>query len=122
MLRFKIDENLPVEAADLLRDHGHDAATVLEQRMGGEIDSTLATACRREERAIITLDLDFSDIRNYPPDQYAGLVVLRLDRQDKPHILEVMRRLQPRLNQEPLKGRLWVVDEDSIRIRGDDPG
>ncbi|MCU0727296.1 MAG: DUF5615 family PIN-like protein [Planctomycetes bacterium] len=27
-MRFKIDENLPVEAATLLRSNGHDAVTV----------------------------------------------------------------------------------------------
>ena len=34
-MRFKIDENLPVEAAELLRQAGHDAVTVLEQHLGG---------------------------------------------------------------------------------------
>jgi len=30
-MRFKIDENLPIELADLLRDAGFDAMTVPEQ-------------------------------------------------------------------------------------------
>ncbi len=30
-MRFKIDENLPVEVAELLRRLGHDATTILEQ-------------------------------------------------------------------------------------------
>ena len=34
-MRFKLDENLPVEAAEFLRSAGHDARTVLEQGMGG---------------------------------------------------------------------------------------
>lgn len=33
MLKFKVDENLPVEAAALLRDAGHDAVTVDDQGM-----------------------------------------------------------------------------------------
>ena len=36
-MKFKIDENLPTEAADLLRSAGHDAVTVGEQRLGGAV-------------------------------------------------------------------------------------
>ena len=66
-MRFKADENLPVEAAEVLRGSGHDAQTVLEQQLGGTADSGLAVLCQREGRALVTLDLDFADIRAYPP-------------------------------------------------------
>jgi len=35
MLKFKVDENLPTEAAELLAGAGHDAVTVRDQRMVG---------------------------------------------------------------------------------------
>jgi predicted nuclease of predicted toxin-antitoxin system len=35
-MRVKIDENLPVEAAEVLRSAGHDAATVSDQGIQGE--------------------------------------------------------------------------------------
>jgi hypothetical protein len=38
MLKFKVDENLPVEAADLFVSAGHDAITVKDQRMDGQPD------------------------------------------------------------------------------------
>ena len=46
-MRFKLDENLPAEAADLLREAGHDAATVLEQEMSGETDPNVGPALKR---------------------------------------------------------------------------
>ena len=84
-MRFKVDENLPVELADLLREASHDAATVLEQQLAGAMDADVASVCQHEARALITLDTDFADIRAYPPEKYAGLIVLRLRRQDKPY-------------------------------------
>jgi hypothetical protein len=33
----------------------------------------------------VTLDLDFANIRAYPPGKHAGIVVLRLKHQDKIH-------------------------------------
>lgn len=117
MARFKIDETLPIEAAQLLIGAGHDAITVPAQRMSGRPDPDLADVCQRETRAVVTLDLDFADIRAYPPADYFGIIVLRLVRLDKPRILGAIRRLLPFLDQEPLVGTLWIADESRIRIR-----
>jgi hypothetical protein len=45
---FKIDENLPVEAAALLAREGLDATTVLDERLGGHPDSEIALVCRSD--------------------------------------------------------------------------
>jgi len=117
-MRFKVDENLPVEAAEALRQAGHDAATVLEQRHGGSADAQLAALCQRESRILVTLDMDFADIRAYPPAEFPGLIVLRLRQQDKPQVLDVLTRLMQLFGQEPLDRNLWIVDEKRVRIRG----
>ena len=116
-MRFKVDENLPVEVAELLRQAGHDAVTVMEQHPGGSVDSEVASVCQHESRALITLDTDFSDIRAYPPGESPGLVVLRLRRQDKLYVLGVLRRLIEVFSREPLEGHLWIVEEERVRIR-----
>jgi len=117
-MEFKLDENLPVEVADLLRQVGYDAVTVLEQHLGGSSDPDIASICQEEGRVLITLDTDFADIRVYPPAQFPGLIVLRLRQQDKPHVLEVIERLIPVLSSEPLEHFLWIVEETRLRIRG----
>jgi len=75
-MRFKTDENLPVEIAELLRQQGQDALTVGEEGLVGVTDPAVAAVCQVEKRAIVTLNLDFSDIRRYPPENYAGIIVL----------------------------------------------
>ena len=116
-MKFKIDENLPVETADLLREAGYEADTVQEEGLTGTADETLAERVRREGRAIVTLDLDFSDIRAYPPQDYAGIIVLRPNRQDRDSFLALIRRFLPLLTVEPLIGSIWIVEMDRIRIR-----
>ena len=118
MLKFKVDENLPTEAAELLANAGHDALTVGDQGMVGESDSNIAAVCQREGRAVVTLDLDFADIRTYPPGDYPGIIVLRLARLERPRVLSLLQRLLPVLDREPLAGKLWIVEETSVRVRG----
>ena len=55
-MRFKIDENLPVEIAELLREHGHDALTIFDQQMTGAPDPNVANVCVGEQRAPLTLE------------------------------------------------------------------
>ena len=113
-MRLKVDENLPTDVAELLGSAGHDALTVFDQQLVGGGDSRILDVCREEGRALITLDLDFSDVRSYPPQGYFGLVVLRLQRQDKAYVLEAIRRIIPLFENEQIEHRLWIVEENRI--------
>ena len=117
---FKVDENLPVELAELLSDLGHDTKTVNDQRLQGVNDRALLELCDKEKRTLVTLDIDFSDIRTYPPQDHEGIILLRVGNQSKKHVLQVFERILPLFSQEPIKGRLWVVEENTVRIRGED--
>jgi predicted nuclease of predicted toxin-antitoxin system len=120
IVKFKIDENLPIEFAELLIAKGHDALTVFEQRLQGEADPAIADVCVQEGRVLVTLDLGFADLRAYPPRQFSGFIVLRVGRQDKRHLLDVFRRCMPLIGQEPLEYHLWIVEETRVRIRGEE--
>lgn len=76
-MKFKTDENMPVEAADDLRQAGHDALTVAGQQLAGQPDVRVAEVCRTESRALVTLDLDFSDIRVFPEGVATGVLIRR---------------------------------------------
>jgi len=82
-------------------------------------DTELAALVKREQRALLTFDQGFGDIRSHPPREYSGLVVLRLKKQDKVHLLSVMPKLIAALASHPLEGRVWIVEESRIRIRGE---
>ncbi len=116
-MRFKIDENLHPEVAALLRQHGHDATTVYDQRLRGHSAAEIAHICQHEARALVTMALDFADIRAYPPQDYAGIIVLRLTDQSRPAVLQVFRQILDLLDREPLTEHLWIVAEHQIRIR-----
>jgi predicted nuclease of predicted toxin-antitoxin system len=98
----------------------HDAATVNQQALSGQADLRIAEVCLAEGRVLVTLDLDFSDVRIYPPDRYPGFMVLRVLRQDKPHVMDVFRQAIALLQTETVEHRLWIVEETRVRIRGEE--
>lgn len=118
MPRFKVDENLPSDAAELLAAAGHDALTVGDQRMVGQPDMNLGLICQREGRAIVSstwTSPTFAPIRRATTPASSSLRPARLDR---PRVLSILQRLLPVLEHEPLAGKLWIVEETSVRVRG----
>lgn len=57
---------------------------------------------------LVTFDVGFADIHAYPPGDFAGLIVLRLQRQDRRAVVRVITRLLDSLIERPLAGQLWM--------------
>lgn len=55
---------------------------------------------------------------NLAAEDHFGIIVLRPARHDRESILEVLTKLIPQLDAEPLNGKLWIVTRQTIRIRG----
>lgn len=116
-MKLKLDENLGITGVERLRAAGHDASSVYEQRLASASDRTLIEVCRYESRALITLDLDFSNPLVYPPHEYAGIAVLRLhDPLTTSDILKAIDVLIAGLRDSSLQGKLWIVELGRIRV------
>ena len=119
-MKFKLDENLPELVRDSLHELGHDTHTVAEEGLTGAQDAVVFVACVAEDRVLITLDVDFADIRTYPPGSHPGIWVLRPPKQTFKAI-DALVRAGLRLSAvERVRGQLWVIDEQRVRIRDAD--
>lgn len=116
-MKFKIDENLPVELLADLQAAGHEADTVQQEGLAGSADPPLLKKVQQEGRVFLTMDKGVADVRAYPPEQYAGLVLFRPQTSGRQAVLLFVRRHLPALLQADLPGRLLVVTERGIRIR-----
>lgn len=115
-MRLRLDENLGARVAELLREAGHDTATVPDQQMCSVGDVELITACRTEHRCLVTLDLDFANPLVFPPSRYPGIAVLRLPPKPTPDdVIESARTFIIALSNYEIAGKLWVVQRGRIR-------
>jgi hypothetical protein len=103
---FKIDENLPTELADDLRQPGHDADTVLGEGLRGAKDPAVVEAARASDRILFTLDKGI-----------AGVVLFRPDTSGRRAVMSFVRTRLSALLQMELAGRLTVVGPARIRFR-----
>lgn len=118
-MRFLIDADLPRSATDLIRRYGHEATDVRDIGLGSADDPDIAAYAQTQQVSLITGDFGFADIRNYPPEAYAGIVVLELPRNaTTSFILSLIEAfLQQTGLLSRLAGRLAIVEAGRVRLR-----
>ncbi len=107
----------PKAAVQALRQQGYEAASVVEQGMGGMKDPALWQAVQAEGRFLVTADKGFSDIRFYPPGAHAGVLLLRPDQDGIRPVIELLERVIVSYDLQNLAGTITVATPRGIRIR-----
>ena len=117
MIPVKLDENLGRSAAELLQTAGYPTERVSDEGLSGAKDSLVWQRVCQEGRFFITLDLDFSDVRRFPPGTHPGLLLLRPKDNSRDAVLQVLKRVLQEHPLHTLAGCLVVADERRTRLR-----
>jgi hypothetical protein len=118
-MRFLVDADLPRGTAPLIRAFVMEAVDVRDIGMASAEDVDIAARAKSNGYCLVTGDFGFADIRNYPPADYHGIVVLELPRDATARfILGLVEGLmrQPALLAR-LSGRLAILAAGRIRLR-----
>jgi predicted nuclease of predicted toxin-antitoxin system len=118
-MRFLVDANMPRSTLALLARLGHTGEHARDIGLGHAPDAQIAAHARSTGAAIITRDVDFADIRNYPPSEFLGLLVLRMP--DDAVAQTIVNLLERFLKQMELAaripGHLVILEPDRVRFR-----
>lgn len=117
-MKLFLDENLSSQHASELRTEGHDATSVLEVGLSGATDEQVLRFAVENGRVLVTLDADFANVMRFPPEQTLGVVRLKVHPATEERIRQAIRRALLFLHNIDISGRLAVVDDEKIRIRG----
>ena len=91
---------------------------LLELGLSGADDSVVRCAAVESGRILVTLDGDFANVLRYPPAATPGVLRFRLHPPTEEAIAAALQFATSRLGGMRLGGKLVVVDERKIRIRG----
>ncbi len=113
---FLVDENMTVTLVNTLRAAGHAAEHVYDAGLQGRLDVSIFAYAQQHQQTIITNDLDFANIRDYPPP-HAGIIVARLPNEmpQAERINEVMSALTTLAGQS-LANTLVIAEPGRVRV------
>ena len=116
-MKIKLDENLPNRLVDVLRAIGHDTDTVQSEGLAGMPDPDIWGAVCREDRFLITQDLDFSDTRRFKPGTHPGVLLVRLRQPGANALLNRVRAIAQSHKLDEFARCFVVLTENKLRIR-----
>ena len=76
-MRLKLDENLSRHLKSALTTLQHDVSTAQDEGLLSQPDPVIAEAAQREERVLQTLDVEFANLKKYPPGSHPGIILFR---------------------------------------------
>jgi predicted nuclease of predicted toxin-antitoxin system len=119
-MQFLIDADLPRSIVVLLQRYGHTGVDVRDIGLGSAPDVHIARYAQTQSLCLLSGDFDFADLRAYPPDRYAGLVILHVPPTATARmILALMEEfLQQDHVVKRLPGHLAIVEFGRVRMRG----
>ncbi len=93
-----------------------------DEKLYGAKDARVLQAATAEGRILVTLDQDFANVLVFPPEDTAGIAVIRFPGQATPGLLEnLILALLYAMEQKLIKGKLWIVEPGRIREHQPNP-
>jgi len=115
--RFMADMNLSPRTVAALREHGWDVIRVSELLPANAADVEILELARRQGRAVITHDLDFSTLLALGGHARPSLITLRLTSTDPDAVTRRLLDVLPQFDELLREGCAMTIEDATLRVR-----
>jgi predicted nuclease of predicted toxin-antitoxin system len=116
-MRLLLDMNMPPALAEWLRSEGHDAIHVSGAGYGNLPDDQIFDRAAKEDRILVTFDLDFGEIIGLGNKPGLGIILLRLRFVHQSYLRERLRVAIAAAADALKAGTIVIVEDARLRIR-----
>jgi predicted nuclease of predicted toxin-antitoxin system len=116
-IQLLADMNISPQTVTFLQQQGWDIIRVSEVLPATASDSEILEFARREERVIVTQDLDFSTLLALSGYNQPSLITLRLLASDPDTVNQKLIEVLPTIKQELEEGCAVTIEDTAVRIR-----
>jgi predicted nuclease of predicted toxin-antitoxin system len=118
MLDFLVDESVPLSAVAALREEGYSARHVGDIGLRGAPDAAIFARAQEEGWIILTRDVGFGNLLEYPLGTHVGIIVLRVPSTFlASQIRDTLHAFITGVEPEMLRNALAIVEPGRCRIR-----
>ncbi|NWF67651.1 MAG: DUF5615 family PIN-like protein [Chloroflexi bacterium] len=112
-----LDNCVPQKYVRLLRSWGYTVTMVKQHIAPDAPDPNVLALAQELDAVLVTEDMDFSSVVNYPPQNYGGIIVLRYDPLAEATIIPTLQQALKDLYRDEMRGAMVIVKPNRYRIR-----
>jgi len=116
-MRFLIDMPISALLVEWLQREGYNAVHAAHVGLGQASDEEIIAQARKENRIIVTADLDYARLLALAGSSGPGIILFRGGNYSDKEMLELINRVLVTIPSEQLLDSIAVVDKKSIRRR-----
>ena len=120
-MKLKLDENLSRHLKPLLTALGHDVLTTTDEGLLSRPDTEIVRAAITEGRMLLTLDVEFADLRKHPPGSHPGIIRFRPVSLGPVSVNRFIADFLGSTDLRKLAGCVAVVEPGRVRVRAPEP-
>ena len=112
---FLVDMPLSPMLARWLTSQGHDAVHATDLSLDRAADTVIQARAAREERTVVTADLDYPRLLAPSEATRPGQILFRNGNWGESEIIARLPEVLAALNEDEITGSILVVDRDRVR-------
>jgi len=112
-----LDHCVPRRYLALLAEWGYQAQINTAYLPADAPDVQVIALAQEQDTVLLTFDLDFANVLQYPPKDYAGILVVRNGAEDETVLDQTLKAAPADLYREGLRGLLVIVSAGRYRVR-----
>ena len=116
-MKFLADMGISDTTVNALKSHGHDAVHLSDQGLIRLPDDQILEKAKREDRVVLTVDLDFGDLLAITRAHLPSVIIFRLQNQTPASLTPRLFQTLAQCQEELENGAIITVDETRWRIR-----
>lgn len=116
-MKFIADMGISQTTVQWLKELGFDAVHVRDRNLQRSTDTEIVETAKKENRIVITCDLDFGDIISASGETYPSAIILRLENETPDNVNRRLRQVLAESSEILIRGAIISVEETRHRVR-----
>lgn len=112
-----VDHCVPNIFLHVLQQWGYEANPLKKYISPDADDPDVLLLAQKLDAVLLTADMDFSNILNYPPQDYQGIIVIRYQAVQETESIAALKSALEDLYRDGLRGVLVVITANRYRVR-----
>lgn len=116
-IKFLADMGISQTIVHWLKEQGFEVVHIRDINMHRSLDSEILAEAKKDNRIVLTCDLDFGDLLAASGESYPSVVIFRLENETPSNMIKRLKQVLVESSEALRSGAVITVEEARHRVR-----